>query len=110
MPDIPTFLRRNRPEISSNHKTAPAASQPNGEALGGADQLAARERDKNNAVKVGTQIELDIPPGLRAKLAGLGDGSAIQIFGVVRAPVGSQPSIEVQDLTEVSEDESDWPE
>ena len=110
MPDIPTFLPRNRPEISSNHKTAPAASQPNSEALGGADQLAARERDKNNAVKLGTQIELDVPPGLRAKLAGLGDGSAIQIFGVVRAPAGSQPSIEVQDLTEVSEDESDWPE
>ncbi|MCK1407675.1 ParB/RepB/Spo0J family partition protein [Bradyrhizobium sp. 76] len=107
-PDIPTFLQCNTPEISSNHIMAPAASRLNGEALGGADRLGASERDKNNIVKGGPQIELDIPSGLLAKLAGLGDGSEIQIFGVVRAPVGSQPSIEVQYITEVSEDESDW--
>jgi hypothetical protein len=82
-----------------------------GEVQSGVDKSGPKNPDeKGSDAKVDRRIQVNIPAGLRARFANLADGAAIQMMGFVRAPLGLQPSIEVQDITELSEDESDWPE
>jgi ParB-like nuclease domain len=97
---------RNQPRRKSA-----GVPEANGEGQSGADQSDPKGPDeKGSDAKVDTQIQINIAPGLRAKLANLADGAAIRLMGFVRAPLGLQPSIEVQDITELREDENDWPE
>jgi hypothetical protein len=82
-----------------------------GEVQSGVDKSGPKNPDeKGSDAKVDRRIQVNIAAGLRARFANLADGAAIQMMGFVRAPLGLQPSIEVQDITELSEDESDWPE
>jgi hypothetical protein len=88
-----------------------SAASERDEGQGGVDQADAKGRyEEGRDAKVGEQIQLNIPPDLRAKLVSLADSTAIRIIGFVRAPAGAPPSIEFQDITELREDESDWPE
>jgi hypothetical protein len=86
---------------AQNHSSgkSPAALAADGGEQGGTDQPDTNVLDLEGIdAEPGTPIQLDIPQGLRAKMARLADGSAIQIFGYVRARLGLQPSIEVQDI------------
>ncbi|PIT03966.1 hypothetical protein TSA1_26735 [Bradyrhizobium nitroreducens] len=54
-----------------------------------------------------TRVAFDIPQALRAKIAGLADGSEVGIFGYARIKVGGAPTIDVQEVIELHENESD---
>lgn len=88
----------------------PAAPNAGHEGKGGEDQPDAKvKRGKGRGDK--SAIQFGVPPKLRAKLNSFADSTAIQINAFVRAPTGEQPTIEIQDITELrptDEDESDW--
>lgn len=88
------------------------ASETDGKRQGGVDRPDAKDRyEERGDAEVGRLIQLDIPPALRARLASMADSTAIRIIGLFHASAGAQPSIEVQDVTELGsskgEDESD---
>jgi hypothetical protein len=95
----------------------PSASKAEDEGQGGAaaegqgrqDKPDADDREQEGSVAmVEPQIQFGLSPEVLAKLVRFADNTAIQISGFVRAPAGMRPSIEVQDVTDVIEDESDW--
>jgi hypothetical protein len=99
----PSVAAAAQNQLCGKSAVPPAA---NGEEQGGTDQPDTNIRGRQGMeAEPSTQIQLDIPQGLRAKMTGLADGSAIRIFGYVRARVGLQPRIEVQEIVELREDE-----
>jgi len=78
-----------------------------GEVQSGADPSGPKSPENETYAEASKQIQVNIDPALRAKLAKLADGAVIRLVGFVSAPLGLQPSIEVQDIAELSEHESD---
>ena len=54
------------------------------------------------ATDVDRQIRLSISSDVQAKLAGFADRAVVRVIGLFRAPAGAQPSIEVQDITQLN--------
>lgn len=94
---------RLAPAHCTTSKQSAPASVTDGKRETGADQLGdeVEDRQGSNAEAV-MQIQLNIPPAPRAGLARLADGATIRILGVVRAPLGLIPSIEVQEIVEIT--------
>lgn len=97
--------RKRSASKAEDERQGEAEAEGQAEAKPDADD---RERE-GSVANIQPQIQFGLPPEVLAKLVGFADSTAIRISGFVRAPVGKQPSIEVQDVTDVSEDESDWP-
>jgi hypothetical protein len=96
--------RRRSPPIAPGSNTAEQ---------GEADHSDAGQRKERKRV-FDKQVQIALPPKLRARLDGLADSTAIRIIGFVRVPAGERPTIEFQDITALSgssvqeEDEEDW--
>jgi hypothetical protein len=92
-----------KPEVDGTGETEP-------EAKGGGQPHADGGEQEGGVAKIVPQIQLGIAPEILAKLVGFADNTAIQISGVVRARVGMQPRIEVEDITDQVESARDWEE
>ncbi|TQF27455.1 hypothetical protein UNPF46_30820 [Bradyrhizobium sp. UNPF46] len=94
-------------------KSPPIAPGSNTAEQGEADHFDVRHRKERKPV-FDRQVQIALPPKLRAKLDDLADSTAIKIIGFVRVPTGEQPTIEFQDITALSgssaqeENEDDW--
>jgi hypothetical protein len=95
-----TTFKQSAPGSVTEGKRETGADQPGDE---------VEDRQGSNAEAV-MQVQLNILPVYRAELARLSDGATIRILGVVRARLGLIPSIEVQEIVEITEGESDRPE
>ncbi|MBR1170255.1 hypothetical protein [Bradyrhizobium liaoningense] len=94
-------------------KSPPIAPGSNTAEQGEADRSDARHRKGQKGV-FDRQVQVGLPPKLRAKLDRLADSTEIKIIGLVRVPTGERPTIEVRQITALSgsgeheEDEDDW--
>ncbi|MBB4427880.1 hypothetical protein GGD66_006463 [Bradyrhizobium sp. CIR48] len=94
-------------------KSPPIAPGSNTAEQGEADHSDAGHRKEQKNV-FDRQVQVGLPPKLRAKLDRLADSTEIEIIGLVRVPTGGRPTIEVRQITPLSssgeheEDEDDW--
>lgn len=67
----------------------------------GGDKPETKDCEKHADVGVCPIVLFDIPLALRAKLASFADDTEVRINGILRLPLGADPSIEVRAVTEI---------
>ncbi len=100
---------RRKPSVPTPEVDGTGETEPEGKGGGGQPHADGGEQE-GGVAKIVPQIQLGVAPEILAKLVGFADNTAIQISGVVRARVGMQPSIEVEDITDEVESARDWEE
>jgi hypothetical protein len=99
---------KNKNELASGHHESPKPSAP--ATVRNRERVTEIHHSQRIDVGAGMRVHLLIPGNYCADFAKLRDGANIKIRGFIRASTFSTPSVEADEIVEITQDESNRPE